>query len=84
MCLLPAPQEHVASGYHRKRIGLNHLAFKCKSRAQVDLVAKRIKGNGHSLLYEDRHPFAGGNRYYTVFFEDPDRIKLEVIPPNEA
>ena len=26
-CLLQAPDEHLAAGYHRKRIGLNHLAF---------------------------------------------------------
>ncbi len=26
-CFLPAPREHLAAGYHRKRVGLNHLAF---------------------------------------------------------
>jgi catechol 2,3-dioxygenase-like lactoylglutathione lyase family enzyme len=67
-----------------ERIGLNHLAFKCKSRALVDLVAKWIKGNGYSLLDEDRPPFAGGTGYYAVFFEDPDRIKLEVVTLGEA
>jgi catechol 2,3-dioxygenase-like lactoylglutathione lyase family enzyme len=84
LCLLPAPREHLAAGYHRKRIGLNHLAFKGESRDQVDLIAKWIKENGHTLLYEDRHPYAGGPRHYAVFFEDPDRIKLEVVAPREA
>jgi catechol 2,3-dioxygenase-like lactoylglutathione lyase family enzyme len=84
LCLLPAAREHLDAGYHRKRIGLNHLAFKGESRAQVDLVAKWIKDNGHTLLYEDRHPYAGGPDYYAVFFEDPDRIKLEVVAPTEA
>ena len=31
LCLLPAPPEHLAAGYHRKRVGLNHLAFKGES-----------------------------------------------------
>lgn len=84
LCLLPVPREHLAAGYHRKRIGLNHLAFRGESRAQVDRIAGWIKDNGHSLLYEDRHPYAGGPGYYAVFFEDPDRIKLEVVAPNEA
>jgi catechol 2,3-dioxygenase-like lactoylglutathione lyase family enzyme len=84
LCLLQAPSEHLAAGYHRKRIGLNHLAFKGESRAQVDTVARWVKDSGNTLLYADRHPYAGGPNYYAVFFEDPDRIKLEVVAPNEA
>ena len=83
-CLLQAPDEHRAVGYHRKRVGLNHLAFRVASRAQVDEVAAWLKQNGHTLLYEDRHPHAGGPNYYAVFCEDPDRIKLEVVAPSEA
>ena len=83
-CLLQAPEDHLAAGYHRKRIGLNHLAFKGTSRAQVDEVTIWLKQAGYSVLYEARHPFAGGPNYYAVFLEDPDRIKLEVVAPSEA
>ena len=83
-CLLPASAEHLAAGYHRKRIGLNHLAFRGKCRAQVDQIAKWVKDSGYTLLYEDRHPFAGGPNYYAVFVEDPDRFKLEVVAPSDA
>lgn len=83
-CLLPAPAEHLAAGYHRKRVGLNHLAFRGGSRAQVDQIARWVKDNGHTLLYEDRHPFAGGPNYYALFCEDPDRIKLEVVAPDDS
>jgi len=81
LCLLPAAPEHVKAGYHRKRIGLNHLAFRGTSRGHVDQIARWIEDNGHTLLYKDRHPFAGGPDYYAVFCEDPDRIKLEVVAP---
>ena len=29
-------------------------------------------------FYSDRFPYAGGDDNYTLFFEDPDRIKVEV------
>ena len=83
-CLLQADSEHVGAGYHRKRVGLNHLAFRGSSRAQVDEVARWVKANGYTLLYEDRHPYAGGPDYYAVFCEDPDRFKLEVVAPSGA
>ena len=83
-CLLPAPPEHLAAGFHRKRIGINHLAFRGSSRAQVDQVARWVRDNGYTLLYEDRHPYAGGPNYYAAFFEDPNRFKLEVVAPSEA
>ncbi len=84
LCLLPAPAEHLAAGYHRKRVGLNHLAFRATSRAQVDRVADWVRDNGHVLLYADRHPYAGGPDDYAVFCEDPDRIKLEVVAPRST
>ena len=83
-CLLPAPSEHVGAGYHRKRVGLNHLAFSASSRAVVDAVATWVRDNGHTLLYADRHPYAGGANYYAAFCEDPDRLKLEVVASSEA
>ena len=38
LCFVRAPQEYLGAGYHRQRIGLNHLAFHAVSRAQVDEV----------------------------------------------
>lgn len=83
LCFLPAPEEHIAAGYHRKRVGLNHLAFKGRSRRHVDEIAAWVQEAGHTLLYQDRHPFAGGRNYYAMFCEDPDRIKVEVVAPPE-
>lgn len=83
-CLLPCPPEHVSAGFHRKRVGLNHLAFRGTSRAQVDEISEWINESGHTMLYPDRHPYAGGPNHYAVFCEDPDRIKLEVVAPDEA
>ena len=67
--------------YHRSRVGLNHLAFHAASRRHVDDITQKLKAMGVPILYTDRHPYAGGKDYYAVFFEDPDRIKVELVAP---
>jgi len=63
--------------YHRCRPGLNHLAFHGGTREFVDDITKELKAKRVKILYEDRHPYAGGKDYYAVYFEDPDRMKVE-------
>ncbi|WP_017187396.1 VOC family protein [Alkalibacillus haloalkaliphilus] len=67
--------------YHRCRVGLNHLAFHAESRQYVDEMTEKLKSRGVRILYTDQHPFAGGANYYAVYFEDPDRIKVELVAP---
>jgi catechol 2,3-dioxygenase-like lactoylglutathione lyase family enzyme len=71
----------LEAGYHRSKIGLNHLAFHAQSREQVDEITLKLKDMGIPILYMDKHPFAGGENHYAVFFEDPDRIKVELVAP---
>ncbi|MBK7092493.1 MAG: VOC family protein [bacterium] len=66
--------------YHRCRTGLNHLAFHARSREHVDELICKLTSRGVNFLYQDKHPFAGGS--YGVFFEDPDRIKIELVSPD--
>jgi catechol 2,3-dioxygenase-like lactoylglutathione lyase family enzyme len=82
--LVQAEAAHIAAGYHRKRVGLNHLAFHAASREQVDHIAEWVEANGYTVLYKERHPHAGGQDYYALFCEDPDRIKVEVVAPAEV
>jgi catechol 2,3-dioxygenase-like lactoylglutathione lyase family enzyme len=67
--------------FHRKRSGLNHLAFWAKSRAQIEHLRVQLKKKNISFLYEDKFPFAGGKNHYALFFEDPDRLKIEIVAP---
>lgn len=67
--------------YHRCRVGLNHLAFQAKSREHVDEITEKLRQNGIDILYKEKHPYAGGEKHYAVFFEDPDRIKVEIVAP---
>lgn len=65
--------------YHRCRTGLNHLAFCARSREHIDEVKRELERRGILLLYPEKFPHAGGN--YGLFFEDPDRIKVELVAP---
>ncbi len=67
--------------YHRCRTGLNHLAFHASSREEVDRITEQLRARGVSIIYEEKHPHAGGSDSYAVFFEDPDRIKVELVAP---
>lgn len=72
-------EKHIDTKYNRKNTGLNHIAFHCDSREFVDALTKELKEKNITILYPDKHPFAGGKDHYAVYFEDPDRIKVEVI-----
>ncbi|WP_179123151.1 VOC family protein [Ferroacidibacillus organovorans] len=79
--LVQTESDYFEPHYQRKRTGLNHLAFHAASRQQVDELADLLRTRGTHVLYEDRHPYAGGAEHYAVFFEDPDRLKIEVVAP---
>ena len=79
--LVQAEERFLDVPYHRCRVGLNHLAFHAESREQVDKMTKELNQRGVNILYSDKHPFAGGEGYYAVYFEDPDRIKVELVAP---
>jgi catechol 2,3-dioxygenase-like lactoylglutathione lyase family enzyme len=72
-----AEPEFVAQGYHRKRVGLNHLALAVGGRADLEAIRALVAEQGARLLY-------GGEieetaTQHRLFFEDPDRIKVEVL-----
>ena len=78
LVFVQAEEKHLDIPYHRCRAGLNHLAFHGESRAFVDEMTQALRERSVTILYEDRHPYAGGDDYYAVFFEDPDRMKVEI------
>ena len=74
-------EKYKEAGFHRQRVGLNHIAFQAESREDVDEFHKQLliptKAKvlyGGPRLYPEYAP-----SYYAVYFEDPDRIKLEFV-----
>ena len=81
LVFVQAEERFLDIPYHRCRVGLNHLAFHASSRQQVDELTSKLQQKEVNILYTEKHPFAGGKDYYAVFFEDPDRIKVELVAP---
>lgn len=81
LVFVQAEERYLDIAYHRSRVGLNHLAFHAESRQQVDEITTQLMEKGINILYQEKHPYAGGDSHYAVFFEDPDRIKVELVVP---
>lgn len=77
-------EKYLRDGYNRARTGLNHLAFYGRDRAQIDGLVEKLRKHGVTLLYQEKYPHAGGADSYTLYFEDPDRIKVEIVVPEKG
>jgi len=73
--------KYAKGKFHRKNTGLNHLAFRVSSRGGVDRFCNEfLKPRNIPTLYFSPKEFPEYTKnYYAVFFEDPDRIKLEIM-----
>ncbi|MGH7400115.1 MAG: VOC family protein, partial [Candidatus Rokuibacteriota bacterium] len=71
---------HTGAGFHRKRAGLNHLAFRVDRREDVDRFQREFMAPRMlAALYGTPRDFPEYRPgYYAVFFEDPERLKLEI------
>jgi catechol 2,3-dioxygenase-like lactoylglutathione lyase family enzyme len=72
----PAP-EHAGKAFEQNHVGLHHLCFRARERADVDELHDFLCSIGTAIIgppREDR--WAPG--YYSLLFEDPDGIRLEL------
>jgi catechol 2,3-dioxygenase-like lactoylglutathione lyase family enzyme len=77
--LVQTREKYLDRPFNRCHTGLNHLAFYSDSKEDIDRLTAELKSREIKILYEDRHPHAAGEDSYALFFEDPERIKIEVI-----
>jgi catechol 2,3-dioxygenase-like lactoylglutathione lyase family enzyme len=59
--------------------GLNHLSFHAGTPAFVDRLVDASRQHGWSLLFADRHPYAGGPDTYAAYLEDADGYEVELV-----
>lgn len=78
--LVETDKKYQDNKFHRKNTGLNHIAFMVSSQEDVEKFVKEyIKAEKIETLYKTPRLFPEYTPdYYAVFFEDPDRIKLEI------
>jgi catechol 2,3-dioxygenase-like lactoylglutathione lyase family enzyme len=65
--------------HDRLRPGMNHLAFHAGSRVDVDALATAGPAQGWTLLFADRHPYAGGPGHYAAYLANSDGFEVELI-----
>jgi catechol 2,3-dioxygenase-like lactoylglutathione lyase family enzyme len=72
----PAP-EHAGQRFVQARVGLHHVCFRARSREDVDGLYAKLREMGAKIVHPpEEGGFAPG--YYSVLFEDPDGIRLEM------
>ncbi len=75
--LRPAGAAAAHERFDQGRAGLHHVCFRARSREDVDGVHALVSSLGARIVHP---PEEGGwvPGYYSVLFEDPDGIRLEV------
>jgi catechol 2,3-dioxygenase-like lactoylglutathione lyase family enzyme len=81
LCFSVTKTPHQDKKFHRKTTGLNHVALKVSSPELVDEFAEDyLKPRNIPTLYGGAKAYPEyAEGYYAVYFEDPDRIKIEVV-----
>lgn len=67
------------SSYDDKAVGLQHLAFMMKTRADVDRVHKLALTIGNEVLHSPREFPDYPPPFYATFWRDPHGIRLEAV-----
>jgi catechol 2,3-dioxygenase-like lactoylglutathione lyase family enzyme len=69
--------EHRGTRFDQGRTGLHHVCFRARSREDVDVLHALLVERGATIVHAPREDgFAPG--YYSVLFEDPDGVRLEL------
>jgi len=70
-------EAHVGERFVQERVGLHHLCIRARSREDVDSCAAMVKELGARIIRGPEES-AWAKGYYSVLFEDPDGIRLEI------
>jgi catechol 2,3-dioxygenase-like lactoylglutathione lyase family enzyme len=65
--------------YSRRRIGLQHQAFRARSRAEVDAGFAKAVELGADVIFEPQLFPKYHENYYAAFWHDPHGFMLEIV-----
>lgn len=75
--IMRAEEAHRDERFVQFRVGLHHLCFRAREREDVDRLHEFLVALGTKIVHPpEEGPWAPG--YYSVLFEDPDGIRLEL------
>jgi catechol 2,3-dioxygenase-like lactoylglutathione lyase family enzyme len=68
---------HAGDRFNQRSVGLHHVCFRCRSREDVDAIHAFLQTQAVTIVHgPEEGTWAPG--YYSVLFEDPAGIRLEV------
>ncbi|MFF5205302.1 VOC family protein [Streptosporangium sp. NPDC000396] len=73
----------TAPVHERCRPGLNHLAFRVVGPERVDELVTAAPEHGWTLMFTDRHPYAGGMGHYAGYLENEDGFEVELVAAHD-
>ena len=77
LAITPADEALRDEKFDQRRVGLHHVCFRARERADVDAAHALAVELGATIVHPpEEGPWAPG--YYSVLFEDPDGIRIEV------
>lgn len=81
LLIRPANPELASERFHQYKPGLHHVCFRARSREDIDGFYAFFKGTlaglgGNLVQAPQEGPWASG--YYSILFEDPDGMRLEI------
>ena len=68
---------HRDERFEQQRVGLHHVCFRAREREDIDLLHDRLWDMSARIIRAPRED-AWAPGYYSVLFEDPDGIRLEM------
>ena len=75
--IVRAEDAHRHERFAQMRVGLHHVCFRARNREDVDALHELLVGMGARIVHPpEEGVWAPG--YYSVLFEDPDGIRLEM------
>jgi catechol 2,3-dioxygenase-like lactoylglutathione lyase family enzyme len=73
----PCDPQHAGERFVQTRVGLHHVCFRARSREDVEAAYALLQELGAKIVHPpEEGPWAPG--YYSVLFEDPDGVRLEM------
>lgn len=77
LSISPCDEVYADERFQQRRVGLHHLCFRARLREDVDEVYAFVQTINACIVHPPQEDaYAPG--YYSVLFEDPDGIRIEV------
>jgi alkylated DNA nucleotide flippase Atl1 len=77
--VIEAGPDVVPGRHERRRAGLNHLAFHAGTPDEIESVVAEAGEHGWTLMFADRHPYAGGPAHHAAYLESGEGFEVELV-----